>query len=382
MSELNATSTNDGQPITMMSASELELMSELDLITSIFTNVNLISLILSVLLASFIGFTQLIKLRSAKRLSFRLYLWIGCSDILTHLPLHMDFVQDLTSCKVTNLIVSFSNFVSLLIVAVMALNLHLVFLLQKPSAVQSLKRYLAGVTLVAILLMIPSAVLTFVHDDACPFFTALPMPDAVWVLYATQGIPQLTLIVYCLYVFLATTIKLRMTLKKVLNFPKPMGQSGRGSRSSRGSRGIRGNCPSILSLREQHRMVGRLALYPLMPLITIVPYFVILALHPTINMHLPLSQAIQWFAASTQGSLNALFFLIDPSLPAVISELYRHWQSILGNLIIPAHHELPIINPTKFNEGLPTLRSLNSDYLTSSNSVQYPYLSETHRELL
>ncbi|KAJ9090578.1 hypothetical protein DSO57_1001033 [Entomophthora muscae] len=267
----------------------------------IFTPINGASAAMGLLLAVFIFTTQVMKLPSAKRLSFRLYLWIGLADVGTHLPLHLDFGFSFTQCQVTNLVVSYSNFVSLLIVSIMAMNLHLVFLLRRPAAVRSLRVYLAGVFLVALLLMLPSFIIGLKYDNACPFFTAFDFPISLGVLLATQGLPQLILIVYCLFVFSATTLQLRRTMRSFLVL-----------RNARRS--------SVCTLREQSRMISRLALYPLMPLITIVPYFIAICLHPRLNMYSNPSQAIQWFSASTQGLLNFVFFLIDPSLPAVCRE--------------------------------------------------------------
>lgn len=270
----------------------------------IFTPINGVSAAMGLLLACFICLTQVMRLPSAKRLSFRLYLWIGLADVGTHLPLHLNFGQNFVACQATNLIVSYCNFVSLLIVSVMAMNLHLVFLLRRPAAVRSLPVYLAGVFAVALLLMVPSIVVSLEYDTRCPFFTVFDHPYSTYVLLGTQGLPQIVLIVYCLFVFAATTLQLRRTMRSFLGIPM---------RSSRRS--------SACTLREQSRMVGRLALYPLMPLITIVPYFVAICLHPTWDMYDNPSQAVQWFSASTQGLLNFVFFLIDPSLPAVCREL-------------------------------------------------------------
>ncbi|KAI9298172.1 hypothetical protein K502DRAFT_284299, partial [Neoconidiobolus thromboides FSU 785] len=266
--------------------------------------INIISLVLSFLLTVIIGSTYVLKFSASKRLSYKLYFFLSLADILSHAPNMAVYDDDMLACQVVTLLSLFSNFLTTFITACMAYNLMIIFLLDKPKYVKSCTFYVVTCCILSVICCIPIAVLSFINVGVCPYYDQFKYPINKVVLFFTFGNWILLPTLYCLVIFIIVILKLNKARNK----------------SSHNS-----NPSSSYQQFNLRRMVTRLLLYPTVPVITILPYLVVMILAPTSGDLTYADYVVQFFCASVQGILNFVFFLFDPALPAIFSELKERY---------------------------------------------------------
>ncbi|KXN70609.1 hypothetical protein CONCODRAFT_78737 [Conidiobolus coronatus NRRL 28638] len=145
--------------------------------------------------------------------------------------------------------------------------------------------------------MIPTAVLTYLNPDYCDPLVGFGTSARLALFWVLSGIWIAVGTLYCFSIFVVVIYKLA-THKQMENHG------------------------SKLTGRHLKRIVTRLILYPLAPVISLFPYMLTYTISPYVS---PESNRVidvmQLTCLSLQGLINFVFFMADPALPDILSEV-------------------------------------------------------------
>ncbi|KAI9293291.1 hypothetical protein K502DRAFT_366869 [Neoconidiobolus thromboides FSU 785] len=302
-----------------------------------FLILNKISLVLSILLILIILTSILLKLEASKRLSFRLYIIIGLADLLNHICLLFDYGKSSSLCHLLNNVSFFSNFLFISVNLVLAYNLHCIFLLNKKKYLFTEVQYLIFIFTFSTVLTTPLIFLSILNTSTCPIWNIVPSPNDLLLMYGLFGIWVIIPCIYCSIIF----ILVLATILRVKFFP-----TRRNSIDS---------LASVEALKEYQsppmmNSILRLILYPIVPSLTLLPYIILYTFKNEIPLTSTLSIGISYFASTTPGTINFLFFLFDPAILSIYKELRQYKypiripneeQSVNSNLTLIEYNSKP-----------------------------------------
>ncbi|KAI0244796.1 hypothetical protein L0F63_002372, partial [Massospora cicadina] len=275
-------------------------------------------MILSWTVFVFIVISNLKKYAGAQRLGYKIFAWVAMSDYLNNLvglvPFDNDFTLEIdTANLISNGIYFFFDTLQLmlntmfvLLTTCMAFNLHMVFLRGKYLDSISHWKYVKWCIFISIILPVPHFALAMYQKRVHPlaeYWKPMMYLDN-WILYFVW---QLAGSLYCLYVFTAVVLRLRQNRRRLASMPVKLPVSGGAGQ------------PRV----SMERFASRLVLYAAVPIITILPTFVL--------KYVPIDyvQGINNFIANLASILNFISFLFDPALESIYEEWVARRYQIL-----------------------------------------------------
>jgi hypothetical protein len=236
------------------------------------------------------------RFKAAKRLNYKLYLWTMLLDMINHFPLQFDLENNLAGCRTFMVLNNWFNFVSVCINVSLAYNIHMVFILNKPKRTMTELRTMLTAVGSATILAIPFTI-SLLLDSTCTIMIFYHGWQGLLKVMGLVGLSLFLLTTYCLVVFL-------MVARKLL-FHKHVDSHN-----------------SKLTNKYVRRLILRLCLYPIVPVIAWYPYITV-AIVDTLDLspYVHIMIAIHGYLTSLIGTFNAIFFLFDPAVPEIYQEV-------------------------------------------------------------
>jgi hypothetical protein len=184
----------------------------------------------------------------------------------------------------------------------------MVFLINKPGRVKTELGCLIWVFSIASIISLPFLI-TLILSNNCYDIINYTGYLGVLKMFGLVGAYYFIFTTYCLVVFLVVIKKL-VSHKLMINGRNP------------------------LTNTYMKRLVTRLCLYPLIPVIIWYPHIISSIIEATIGGDIAVYVVgIQGMIATLQGSLNFLFFLFDPALNDIYKEIKLRYCSLKTSLI-------------------------------------------------
>ncbi|KAI0216305.1 hypothetical protein L0F63_006904 [Massospora cicadina] len=280
----------------------------------VLNTVNSISLVGAVLVVLVVSVSSWFGCHAAKRLSFRLSMWIALADFifcgLSYLNVKTEKV---ISCNLITSVGYISNLTYIFLTVCMAFNLQMVFVQQQHNPRLTEKFYVGTSFLAAVVIVLPFTVIAAAMDN-CTLFRMVDLPYNLGLFWLMIGLWEVGGVVYC-----SVTI-IRVVLKLTRFHDDISGLEVRGSMQGSASPTVNRISDSIQSRVEQ--VVRRLVFYPLIPVLTQTPY-IIAANFSLINEgdKSLIERYVYYVPSYSAGLLNAAVFLFDPALPEILKDL-------------------------------------------------------------
>ncbi|KXN68458.1 hypothetical protein CONCODRAFT_72244 [Conidiobolus coronatus NRRL 28638] len=260
----------------------------------------LTSFILSVILFIFILITRLCRFKATRRLNYKLYLWTMLIDIINHLPLQFDLEDNVVGCKSYMIVNYIINFASICLNVALAYNIHMVFILNKSNRTLSEFHTMLVVIFASIVLTIPFATITLINPK-CTLMIYYEGWRGLLKMLGLVGFSFFALTTYCLVIFI-------MVVKKLISHKV-----------------VNSNNVDNSQLTNNYikKLIFRLCLYPLVPVLVWYPYILTTIIDTLdLTVYSYVFVGLQGIVASMQGMFNFLFFLSDPALPEIYMEIH------------------------------------------------------------
>ncbi|KAI9293165.1 hypothetical protein K502DRAFT_275076, partial [Neoconidiobolus thromboides FSU 785] len=254
--------------------------------------VNSVSLVGAIFVMSVVTLSSYYNCNAAKRLSFRLSMWIAFADAIFCCMsyLSVDPVKRILECNIINAVGYISNLTLIFLTVCMAFNLQMVFVKQQHNPRLTEKFYVTTSFLAAFIIIVPFTVIA-IAMDSCTIFPLVQLPYNLIFFWIMIGIWEVVGVLYCSITIIKVVLKLT---------PSPT---------------VDRISDSIQSRVEQ--VVRRLIFYPLIPVLTQSPYVIAANLSLINGKKTLLERYIYYVPSYSAGILNAVVFLFDPALPEI-----------------------------------------------------------------
>lgn len=319
--------------------------------------VNYMSLVGAVLVVSVVLGSSLMGSVASKRLSFRMSMWIALSDVLFCLFSFFNVDNNPTLCPIFTAITYFCNLLYVFLTTSITFNLHLTLLCGNSSWGYRMRKLflketvlLVGSILMALAITLPPLAISL-SKGGCVLFHLVEGPGAkVAMLWATVGLWESI----C---FLYTTVVVVFVVHTLHNHSRMLTANAASRASRQHSIAVVDDDPNGIvkcrarpSLQEHNdsrlrnrrgsasttpvlgsrfdRVARRILFYPLIPLVTQSFYIAINSYFLYIGQRTLVLLYLFYLVPYSAGLLNALvFFLFDPSIPEITSELKARFCS-------------------------------------------------------
>ncbi|KXN68460.1 hypothetical protein CONCODRAFT_9307 [Conidiobolus coronatus NRRL 28638] len=277
-------------------------LEKLGPLTEYYPSLTLLSFSLATALFIFILTTRVMNFNAAKRLNYKLYLWTMLLDMINHFPLQFNLEDNLAGCRAFMILNNWFSLLSISINVSLAYNIHMVFILNKPKKTMTELRTMAIAISGATILALPFTI-SLLLDKTCTIMIFYHGWQGLLKMMGLIGFSVFILTTYCLIVFL-------MVARKLL-FHKHVDSHN-----------------SKLTNKYIRKLILRLCLYPIVPVIAWYPY-IIVAVVDTLNLskYDYIMIAIQGYLTCMIGTLNVFFFLFDPAVPEIYEEVKSRYSN-------------------------------------------------------
>ncbi|KXN68004.1 hypothetical protein CONCODRAFT_166929 [Conidiobolus coronatus NRRL 28638] len=293
----------------------------LDTINSI-SLVGAFMVVVVVFTTGYFGFT------AAKRLSFRLSMWIGLADFVFCCISYIQIdPQDTVTCNMVNAVGYFANLVYIFLTSAMAFNLQMVFVHQQHNPRLNEKFYVTMSFVAAFIIIFPFTMIALAMGKCGLFYLTGP-PYNVLLFWVLLCFWETISVIFCFVAIIRVVLKLTKYNQDMMDM---MGTRGHQSPH------VEQISESIQSRVDQ--VVRRLIFYPLIPVITQTPYLILGNMKLLGGGRSLVENYFYYVPSYSAGFLNAIVFLFDPALPEI-------WLNIKDILVKkystqPKHMDLP-----------------------------------------
>ncbi|KAJ9057716.1 hypothetical protein DSO57_1013847 [Entomophthora muscae] len=295
----------------MSSYSSIQEDLEQHTLDVVLNTVNSVSLVGAVLVVLVVWISSYFGCHAAKRLSFRLSMWIALADFVFCGISYLNIsTKRVISCNIITSVGYISNLTYIFLTMCMAFNLQMVFVQQQHNPRLTEKFYVGASFLAAVVIVLPFTVIA-VAMDSCTLFRMVTLPYNLGLFWLMIGIWEVGGVVYCSVTIVKVVLKLTRFHDDI------SGLQGTASPS------VDRISDSIQSRVEQ--VVRRLVFYPLIPVLTQTPY-IIAANFSLLNEgdKSLIERYIYYVPSYSAGLLNAAVFLFDPALPEILKDLRNY----------------------------------------------------------